>query len=53
VGQALRRSREAQALGLVRTREEALAWLTRAVDRDEAEDPGGTGPLDRTEPTAG
>jgi putative nucleotidyltransferase with HDIG domain len=27
VGRALRRAREAQALGLVRTREEALAWL--------------------------
>jgi putative nucleotidyltransferase with HDIG domain len=29
VGRALRRAREAQALGLVRTREEALAWLAR------------------------
>jgi putative nucleotidyltransferase with HDIG domain len=29
VGRALRRVREAQALGLVRTREEALAWLVR------------------------
>ncbi len=29
VGRLLRRAREAQALGLVRTREEALAWLAR------------------------
>ena len=29
VGRALRRAREAQALGLVRTRDEALAWLAR------------------------
>ena len=32
-GSALRRAREAQALGLVRTREEALAWLARARRR--------------------
>jgi putative nucleotidyltransferase with HDIG domain len=32
VGRALRRAREAQALGLVRTREEALAWLVREVE---------------------
>jgi putative nucleotidyltransferase with HDIG domain len=30
VGRVLRRAREAQALGLVRTRDEALAWLARA-----------------------
>ena len=30
VGLALRRAREAQALGLVQTREEALAWLAHA-----------------------
>jgi hypothetical protein len=30
VGEALRRAREAQALGLVRTRDEALVWLTRS-----------------------
>jgi putative nucleotidyltransferase with HDIG domain len=29
VGRALRRAREAQALGLLRTRDEALAWLVR------------------------
>ena len=29
VGRELQRAREAQALGLVRTREEALAWLAR------------------------
>jgi tRNA nucleotidyltransferase/poly(A) polymerase len=29
VGEALRRTREAQGLGLVRTRDEALAWLVR------------------------
>jgi hypothetical protein len=28
VGRLLDQAREAQALGLVRTREEALAWLT-------------------------
>jgi hypothetical protein len=32
VGQLLRRAREAQALGLVRSREEALAWLQRNDD---------------------
>lgn len=32
VGRALRRVREAQALGLVRTREEALAWLRATPD---------------------
>ena len=43
VGRALRRVREAQALGLVSTREEALAWLLRAPGRDEDEDPGRAG----------
>jgi tRNA nucleotidyltransferase/poly(A) polymerase len=38
VGRLLRRAREAQALGLVRTREDALAWLARA------EPPGGADP---------
>jgi putative nucleotidyltransferase with HDIG domain len=32
VGQLLRRAREAQALGLVRSREEALVWLRRGDD---------------------
>jgi putative nucleotidyltransferase with HDIG domain len=32
VGRALRRAREAQALGLVRTREEALAWLVEGSE---------------------
>jgi putative nucleotidyltransferase with HDIG domain len=35
VGRALRRAREAQALGVVRTREEALAWLAREPESDE------------------
>ncbi|HEY7141642.1 MAG TPA: HD domain-containing protein [Methylomirabilota bacterium] len=35
VGLALRRVREAQALGLVRTREEALAWLTQVPSPDD------------------
>jgi putative nucleotidyltransferase with HDIG domain len=35
VGHALRRAREAQALGLVKTRAEALAWLARAASHDE------------------
>jgi putative nucleotidyltransferase with HDIG domain len=38
VGRLLRRAREAQALGLVRSREEALAWLAR-----EPEDPDDEG----------
>jgi putative nucleotidyltransferase with HDIG domain len=37
VGQALRRAREAQALGLVRTRDEALAWLVREPAPPESE----------------
>jgi poly(A) polymerase len=53
VGRALRRAREAQALGLVRTREEVLAWLLRAPGRDEDEDPGRAGRPDPIEPTAG
>jgi putative nucleotidyltransferase with HDIG domain len=48
VGRLLARAREAQALGLVGTREEALAWLARdrgespavPVDRDDAGGPG-------------
>jgi hypothetical protein len=39
VGSALRRAREAQALGLVRTREEALAWLLRGPDASLADRP--------------
>jgi hypothetical protein len=39
VGRALRRAREAQALGLVRTRAEALAWLLEAPDDGPAERP--------------
>ena len=35
VGRALRQIREAQALGLVRTRDEALAWLVRAPSVQE------------------
>jgi poly(A) polymerase len=35
VGRALRQVREAQALGLVRTRDEALAWLARASSSEE------------------
>jgi poly(A) polymerase len=35
VGRALRQVREAQALGLVRTRGEALAWLARASSPEE------------------
>jgi hypothetical protein len=35
VGRALRRAREAQALGLVRTRDEALAWLARVPPSGE------------------
>jgi len=35
VGLALGRVREAQALGLVRTRDEALAWLVRAPSSEE------------------
>ena len=35
VGRALRQAREAQALGLVRTRDEALAWLARAPSPEE------------------
>jgi UTP:GlnB (protein PII) uridylyltransferase len=35
VGRALHRVREAQALGLVRTRDEALAWLGRAPFPEE------------------
>jgi poly(A) polymerase len=35
VGRLLRRAREAQALGLVRTREEALAWIAREPDERE------------------
>ena len=38
VGEALRRAREAQALGLVATRDEALAWLARSPRGDEAGD---------------
>jgi tRNA nucleotidyltransferase domain 2 putative len=34
VGRLLERVREAQALGSVRTREEALAWLGREARRD-------------------
>jgi tRNA nucleotidyltransferase/poly(A) polymerase len=37
VGRRLRRAREAQALGLVRTREEALAWLARDQAPDAAD----------------
>jgi poly(A) polymerase len=36
VGRALRRVREAQALGVVRTREEALGWLVRESATDAA-----------------
>jgi hypothetical protein len=36
VGRALRRVREAQALGVVRTREEALGWLVREPATDDA-----------------
>jgi putative nucleotidyltransferase with HDIG domain len=39
VGRALRRVREAQALGLVRTREEALAWLFGAPEEDPVDRP--------------
>jgi putative nucleotidyltransferase with HDIG domain len=53
VGQALRRAREAQALGLVRTREEALAWLDREARREEDEEPGPGGAPDRLGPTVG
>ena len=35
VGEVLRRAREAQALGAVRTRDEALAWLRDASPRDD------------------
>jgi putative nucleotidyltransferase with HDIG domain len=35
VGRALRRAREAQALGLVRSRDEALAWLARELSSGE------------------
>lgn len=43
VGRLLARAREAQALGLVGTREEALAWLSRAGREagDESGPPGG------------
>ena len=37
VGRALRQVREAQALGLVSTRDEALAWLARASSHAEDE----------------
>jgi hypothetical protein len=43
VGHALRRAREAQALGLVRTREEALAWLAR---EPEEASPGDRSPTE-------
>jgi tRNA nucleotidyltransferase/poly(A) polymerase len=50
VGEALRRAREAQALGLVRTRDEALAWLLREDRRDvDEESGGGAAPPDRSE----
>jgi putative nucleotidyltransferase with HDIG domain len=39
VGRALRRAREAQALRLVRTRAEALAWLLQTPDDGPAERP--------------
>jgi putative nucleotidyltransferase with HDIG domain len=35
VGEVLRRAREAQALGAIRTRDEALAWLRDASPRDD------------------
>jgi len=40
VGAVLRRAREAQALGAIRTRDEALAWLRDA--RPDEDDDGGT-----------
>jgi len=40
VGAVLRRAREAQALGTIRTRDEALAWLRDA--RPDEDDDGGT-----------
>src|SRR5262245_35059032 len=39
VGRALRRAREAQALGLVRTRDEALDWLARNPETPDDETP--------------
>ena len=53
VGRALQRAREAQALGLVCTRDEALAWLARESRCEEDREPGETGPPDRGEPPAG
>jgi poly(A) polymerase len=44
VGRALRRAREAQALGLVRTRDEALDWLARHVSASDDEGLGGAAP---------
>ena len=35
VGEVLRRAREVQALGAIRTRDEALAWLRDASPRDD------------------
>ena len=53
VGRLLARAREAQALGLVRTRDEALAWLRRAAGPGSADagvdaGPGTAGPARRT-----
>ena len=39
VGRLLARSREAQALGLVRTRDEALTWLGRETSPGEDDRP--------------
>ena len=40
VGEVLRRAREAQALGAIRTRDDALAWLRDASLRDGRLGPG-------------
>jgi putative nucleotidyltransferase with HDIG domain len=56
VGEALRRAREAQALGLVRTRDDALIWLIRSRAREpgcgdsDAEGAAADGDTDLTGP---